>query len=100
MTLLEAMACGKPIVSTYANFTKGLLENKKNALLVTPKSSVELAEATITLLSSEELCKSLGEAARKTILEKMDRESNTNKVEEVYKYAIEKFKRNKDVKKD
>jgi len=93
IALLEAMACGKPVISTNASFTKGILEDGLNAILIKPKSAEELAKATIKLLSSEELCKSLGEAARKTAVEKMNPDLNTNKVEEVYKYAIDKFKK-------
>jgi glycosyltransferase involved in cell wall biosynthesis len=90
MTMLEAMASGKAIITTNANFTKGILNNEANSLLVNPKSPEKLAEATVKLLSSEELCKKLGENARKTV-EDMDSEKQTDKVLEVYRYAREHF---------
>lgn len=91
MTLLEAMSCEKPIISTNASFNKGVLENGINALLVEPKSPEDLGNATNRLLSSEKLCLKIGKAARKTIVEKMSAEINTNKVIEVYNHALEHF---------
>jgi glycosyltransferase involved in cell wall biosynthesis len=100
ITLLESMACGKAVVTTATGLAKGLIEDGENAILIKPKSVEVLSEATMKLLSSEELCKKLGDAARRTIVEKMDVERNTDKIEEVYHHAIENFKKNKDVKKD
>lgn len=92
MVLLEAMACGKPIITTNANFSKGIIENGINALLIEPKSAQGLEKATMKLLSSEELCRSLGRAARKTAVETMDLEANTDKVEEVYELALREWR--------
>jgi glycosyltransferase involved in cell wall biosynthesis len=95
MVMLEAMACGKPLITTTASFTKGVLENGVNALLVPPKSPNELAEASIKLLSDKDLARKLGKQARNAVTEKMDPDKNTEKVLEVYNYAIEKFARRK-----
>ena len=95
LTLLEAMACGKPIITTSTGLAKGLIENGSNAILVRPRSVRDLVEATIKLLSSEALCKKLGKAARRTIDEKISQDKNTDLVEEVYKYAIDKFRKSK-----
>jgi glycosyltransferase involved in cell wall biosynthesis len=93
MVLLESMACGKPVVSTNASFSKGILKDGFNAILVKPKSAEELAEATLKILSSPALCTSLGGAARKTAIEKFNADANTNQIEEVYKIAIKRFKK-------
>jgi glycosyltransferase involved in cell wall biosynthesis len=95
LTLLEAMSCGKAVITTATGLAKELVKDRVNALLVKPKSVDDLVETTVKLLSSEELCKRLGEAARKTTVEKINAESNTDKVEEVYNYAIERFKETK-----
>lgn len=87
------MACGKPIISTNANFSKGILRDGVNVLLAQPKCTDKLAKTTIKLLSSEELCKQLGAAARQTAEETMDLEANTDKIEQVYKKAIERWRR-------
>ena len=99
IALLEAMACGKPIISTNAVFSKKMLKNGVNALLVAPKSAKELAKASVDLLSSEELCKRLGKAARKTVEMKINSQANTDKIEEIYKQAVQCWKLAKKVKK-
>jgi len=95
ITLLEAMSCGRAVITTKTGLARGLVEDGVNGLLIKPKSVEELGEATIQLLSSEEMCKKLGEAARKTIIEKMDAERNTDMVEEVYNYALESFEKSR-----
>lgn len=92
MVMLEAMACGKPIIATSAGYERGILEDEYNALLVRPKSPEELARATVKLLSSQELCQKLGSKARETVVEKMNSEINTKMVEDVYKNAIGKWR--------
>jgi glycosyltransferase involved in cell wall biosynthesis len=91
MVMLEAMACGKPLITTKASFSKGVLENGSNALLVTPKAPEELAEACLRLLADQDLALKLGRKARATVIEQMDDEKNTEKVLQVYKLAMERF---------
>jgi len=87
MVLLEAMACGKPIVTTAAGFGRHLLRNGENAILVPPKSPSELARATLQLLSSPGLGKKIGEAARRTAVEAFDLKAHTDQMEEIYRRA-------------
>jgi glycosyltransferase involved in cell wall biosynthesis len=95
MVMLEAMACGKPLITTKASFSKGVLEDGANALLVTPKAPEELAEACLRLLSDPDLALKLGGKALATVMEHMDDEKNTEKVLQVYQRAVEKFFRGK-----
>ena len=92
MVLLEAMACGKPIIAATAGFERGILDDGINAILVKPKSVEELSRATLQILCSKELCEKLGKAARNTAVEKMNPEINTNQVEEVYGRATERWR--------
>jgi len=91
LTLLEAMACGKAVITTETGLAKGLVQNGLNGLLIKPKSIEELSEATNRLLSTNKLCNNLGKAARKSILREMNEESNTNSIEKIYNLAIDKF---------
>lgn len=93
ITLLEAMACGKAIITTETGLAKGLIEDGQNALMIKPKSVDALTTATLKLLSSGDLCQRLGDAARRTIVEKIDIEKNTDQIEEAYRCAIERFKK-------
>ncbi len=90
-TLLEAMSTSNAIVSTTADFTRGILEDGFNSLLVPPKSTVELADATLRLLNDKALCLSLGKAARETVMTKMNPVTNTDKIEAIYSNLVKEF---------
>lgn len=65
--ILEAMACGTPIISTDIVGVKGLVLNNKNGLLVPIKSPLELASAILTLLNEARFRKKLEKNAIKTV---------------------------------
>lgn len=76
--LLEAMACGAPVVATAVSGNVDVITHRENGLLIPPKQPEKLTEALSLLLDDEQLRKKLGEQARKTIEEKYtwDRVSN------------------------
>lgn len=85
--LLEAMACGLPVVATDVSGNKEVVEDGKNGLLVPPKSPHMMAEAISTLIEDEELRMKLGKNARKTIEEKFTWDVVTDNVFTAYKLA-------------
>lgn len=68
--LLEAMACGLPIVATDVRGNRDLIKHGKNGILVPPRSPKEMADAILLLLDDDKMKKELGKNARKTIEEK------------------------------
>lgn len=52
---LEAMASGLPIVTTDVAGNKEIVEDRKNGILVKPKSSAEVADAAVNLLTNRNL---------------------------------------------
>lgn len=63
--ILEAMACGVPVVSTRCPCGPGeIITDGVNGLLVPPADESALAEAILRLLRDESLCKRLAEAGR------------------------------------
>ena len=90
-SLLEAMACGKAIVSTTATFTKGLIDDGVTGRLVEPRKAEPLAAAIVELLNDYEQCRSFGSAIRRYAEKLLEEESNTDKFEHAYKQAIERF---------
>ena len=56
---LEAMAVGKPIVSTNVGGLKDILKYDKNAILINPENSHELSEAIKRLLIDENISSNL-----------------------------------------
>jgi glycosyltransferase involved in cell wall biosynthesis len=65
--LLEAMACGLPVVATAVSGNLDVITDQKNGLLIPPKAPQQLAEAITNVLDDENLRKTLGANARKTI---------------------------------
>lgn len=66
MVLLEAMACGKPIITTeIGTGTSYICQNGVNGLIVPPKNHLALRNAIKHLLKDKELAKKYGEQGKK-----------------------------------
>ena len=65
--LLEAMACGLPVVATLVGGNGDLIKDRYNGILIPPRDSTRLSEVLLELLENEELVQRLGKEARKTI---------------------------------
>ncbi len=67
VSIMEAMACGVPVVTTTVGGIPEIAENGAAALLVAPGDSVSLQEAIAQLVTNSELRQSLITHARATI---------------------------------
>ncbi|WP_349674910.1 glycosyltransferase family 4 protein [Haloarcula sp. JP-L23] len=85
--LLEAMACGAPVVTTEVGGCPDIIEEAENGLLVPPGDPPALTDAIDTLLGDARLRDRLGAAARQTILEQYTWETITDKFEREYRLA-------------
>jgi len=85
--LLEAMACGLPLVATAVSGCIDIVKHGYNGLLVPPKSPEKMAEAIITLFENEKLRDRLGKNARKTIEEEYTWDKVTDRMEKCYELA-------------
>ncbi len=65
--LIEAMACGRPIVTTDMPGCRDLVRSGRNGMLVKPKDSVELAASLMTLILNKSACQKMGIEGRKII---------------------------------
>jgi len=72
IVLLEAMACGKPVVSTKVGAIPEIVENGKTGFLVDLKNPKQLSEAILKLASDENLRNKLGKEGRKKVEKKYD----------------------------
>ena len=88
ITLLEAMACGAPVISTPVGIAPQLIKNDENGLLVSTNAPEKMAEAVGRLLEDEKLRVKLGINARKTIETGYTWDSVVNKVEKCYQSVI------------
>ena len=69
ISILEAMAAGKPIVTTSILPNAELIENEVTGLVVPPKSPEEIAKAIVHLINDPELSKKCGKNAQERVLE-------------------------------
>jgi glycosyltransferase involved in cell wall biosynthesis len=65
--LLEAMACGKPVVTRDVGACREAVDHGVNGYLVPTRDSERFAEHTLTLLANPDRASEMGEAARKTV---------------------------------
>ena len=70
--MVEAMACGVPVVGTEVSGLPELVEAERNGLLVPPDDPEAVAEALLRLYSDSELARALGRRAEMTVRERFD----------------------------
>ncbi len=80
VAMMEAMACGVPVVATPITGIPELVIDRENGLLVRERDSNGLADALERLLVDESLRQTLGQNARRTIVEEFTIQENTAKL--------------------
>jgi glycosyltransferase involved in cell wall biosynthesis len=66
-SLLDAMACGKPVVATTAGGIPEIVVDGETGFLVAPRDHEAMADAIVRLLKDEALRKQMGEAGRSRV---------------------------------
>jgi len=90
LTLLEAMACGLPIVSTAVGNAHELIQHNRNALLVQVGKPEQIAEQVILLLQNEKFRNELGKQARATVVRQYSVEESCRRTVDVYSQVLSK----------
>jgi len=93
LSVLEAMACGVPVVGSDVPGINDVIINGENGLLVPARDPKALAKAVLTLLNDEDLRRELGQKARKLVTEKYCWDSVISKIENIYYEAIKESER-------
>lgn len=65
--LLEAMSCGRAIITTDIPGCRDLISNSINGFLIRPKNINDLTYSLLALLKDSSLCEAMGEAGRKIV---------------------------------
>lgn len=85
IVLLEAMACGTPVIGSNIGGITDIIEDGKNGLLIESKNPKDIAEKIIKIISGESLITSFSENGLKTIKERFLWEVIINKFIDIYK---------------
>jgi glycosyltransferase involved in cell wall biosynthesis len=84
MTILEAYACGKPIVASRIDELKDLVKDGVTGLLFEPGNVEQLAKSIFNLLNDNGVAKEIGFKGKNFTLEKV-----VKRLEKVYREVIE-----------
>jgi glycosyltransferase involved in cell wall biosynthesis len=84
LTVLEAMASGLPVAATAVGGIPEVVIDGATGLLVPPRDPAALASALLRLHRDDELARRLGDAGRRTALERFDVRDMVESYERLY----------------
>lgn len=88
-SLIEAMACCKPVISTDVDQVSELVTDQQNGFLIPPGDATALAAAIQKLLENPSLRQQLGAAARRTIEEQFSLQRAADQYAALYRQLLE-----------
>jgi L-malate glycosyltransferase len=84
VSVLEAMACGVPVIASDLPSTREWISNGENGILVPIRDPVSLAEATIQLLNDPNQCAVFSNKNKILVQEKANHQIEMEKMEQLY----------------
>jgi glycosyltransferase involved in cell wall biosynthesis len=88
LVLAEAMACGRPVISSALGGAAELVENGRNAVTYRSDDPEELSAVILRLASNRELRARLGAEARASAVQRFDRERMGAQIVSIYEAAL------------
>ena len=83
VAMMEAMACGIPVVSSRISGIPDLVRDGENGFLVEPGNAVAVAEKLTQLIHKTDLIERFGVMARRHVMDQFDMEKNAEKLREL-----------------
>jgi len=88
LTIIEAMAIGKPVVATNAGGVREIINDGVDGILVPPKDPEKLAQAILRILDEPMRGKEMGEAGLKSVTERFSLERFTQETQRIYNQLL------------
>ncbi|MCK4734433.1 MAG: glycosyltransferase family 4 protein [Methanophagales archaeon] len=95
LSILEAMACGKPVIATNVGGNPEIVKHKINGLLVEPGDIHGLKNALLYILRDKNEAKKMGENAAKYVAENYGVDIVVEKIERTYEEVISNYSSNR-----
>ena len=83
-TMLEAMACGLPLVSTAVSGAEDIIENQQNGFVVPIGDSKALAKAVSAIFGNSDMAREMGRRSRQMAMERFDIDKVIDRYERLY----------------
>ena len=93
LSIIQAMSCGKPVVSTRTGGIPEIIENEKSGFLVPAGEAESIANAIIRLAKDGTLRRKMGEYNRKLCTARYDWDLIVGTIEKIYEKAISDYKK-------
>jgi len=90
-TLIEAAACGRPVVATDIPGCRSIVQHEINGLLISPNDPLALAKAIERLALDPSLRMIFGAAGRQLVMEKFTHKKINHATLKVYQHLLESF---------
>ena len=94
LTILEAMACGRPVIATNVGGIPEAVKDGENGILVYPKDPEALYRAMNELLGDREKREKMGRIGKRMCDESFRAQTMVEKIEDLYDFFINKKVRN------
>jgi phosphatidylinositol alpha-1,6-mannosyltransferase len=89
MVLLEAQACGKPVLAGASGGTAETMRQKETGLVVSCDQPEPLADGVIEFLGAPDRLGQMGRAARSWVVERFDWASLTRRAEQLFRQGVD-----------
>ncbi|MGH8892495.1 MAG: glycosyltransferase [Actinomycetes bacterium] len=86
--VVEAMACGLPVVATAAGGITEIVRDRENGLLAAPRDVAGIADRLALSLADDEMRERLGGAARRTVRDGFDVRRGAGLLADLYRPAL------------
>lgn len=88
VSVIEASACGVPVIATNIGGLPAIIINNETGLLIEPGNFTMLEEAMLKMINDKDLREKLGKAARNHIVKNYNFDDSVNKVISIYNSVL------------